>query len=188
MSDELKNFEDFEDEQSTLVLDSTDEIKVAGFAKEAASKGKPAWWIEEKVREEKPHLTWIIPKVLGVETTAVNHTKYVVSKPLTTKETSSSTKKVLYGSLALSLLFLTVIFLIDTRRHLTNHSKRRSPTTNTESKSSKKTTTTLKKEPVTLKSVSEVKSEPKPKKKAFVVESEEEHEPTLFESIMEEVE
>jgi len=39
---DLTDFEDFEEEKSTLVLDSTDELKVAGFAKEAYSKGKPA--------------------------------------------------------------------------------------------------------------------------------------------------
>jgi len=133
--DDLKNFEDFEEEKSTLVLDSTDELKVAGFAKEAYSKGKPAWWIEEKVKAEKPNLTWIIPKVLGVETTGIN--KYIVSKSLTTGETSSSTKKLLYGSLVLVLLLSTAIFLIDSHKHLTKVLRSPSKITDTESNSLK---------------------------------------------------
>ena len=146
---DLTNFEDFEEEKSTLVLDSTDELKVAGFAKEAYSKGKPTWWIEEKVKAEKPNLTWIIPKVLGVETTGIN--KYIVSKSLTTGETSSSTKKLLYGSLVSCLLLSTAIFLIDSHKRLTKVLKSPSTITNTESSNLKKETNSLNNEQETLK-------------------------------------
>ena len=175
--EELKPFDDFEGEQSTIVMDSTDEIRATGFVKEATARGKSKEWTKERFEKHHPNIdVTIIPKLVQYE----KGTKWVKSIKLTTKETSDSTKRLLFTLLAFVLLLSTGISLTASLKRSMRVLQKPLPYTNTDLKKPKKTLNSSK-SPTPIKTKSSMdKGHDKPR-------VEENHEPSLYESIMDEV-
>lgn len=177
------NFEDFEkEEKSGLFGSETDEIRATGFAKEAIIR-KGREWTESKMLEHHPEYVTIIPKLIRYD----KATKWVESQGITTKETSGLTKALLYGFLVFCLLLLVVFYLINSRKNLMNPltrlSQQQSRPMNIESDNLKKTKKNTENKSETLKSKTVVEDE---KQKKQIKNTKKE--PSLYESIMEEVE
>jgi len=91
---ELGSFEEMEvDETFEQEINSTDELMVAGYVKEATKKGIPGWMIEEKVQKRNPEQVWIVPKILGIEKSVSTHKRHLVSGDLEPLEFLDSIKK-----------------------------------------------------------------------------------------------